>query len=416
MSSFPALYRVAARMVHRTPLGSGKVGQSVAGRKGAAARWARWAASRGQREPTVWVHAASVGEAQTAAPVMQRLRVARPGLEWVLSCSSPSLAAWPDAFGAVHRDYAPLDEPREVRQALETVKPSLVIFARGDLWPELLQGAASGGRPVAVIGATVRPGSQRLRWPLRGLATYVSSQITWVGAVSDADANRWARLGVAPDRLSVTGDPRHDAILERVCNTDALCPLFGWRDRRTVLVAGSVESADDTPLLHAAARVLGAHPASAMLLVPHETSTHRIDQLEMRLSHMGLAPAIWRPGEATPAERCVIVEARGLLGDLYAVGDLAYVGGGYRRGRLHAVMEPAAYGVPVLFGNAAAQPTDGERLVAAGGAQACGPSELADVWGYFVGDADSRKRAGLAARASLHEGGAARTARSLLAL
>lgn len=131
---------------------------------------------------------------------------------------------------------------------------------------------------------------------------------------------------------------------------------------------------------------------------------------------MGLAPAIWRPGEATPAERCVIVEARGLLGDLYAVGDLAYVGGGYRRGRLHAVMEPAAYGVPVLFGNAAAQPTDGERLVAAGGAQACGPSELADVWGYFVGDADSRKRAGLAARASLHEGGAARTARSLLAL
>lgn len=414
-------YRLAVRVVHRLPLGAGKLGQSVEGRRRADRRWVRWAANVRRSGPVAWFHAASVGEAQTAEAVIGRLRTMRSDLTVVLSCSSPALTGWPRRFGADHLDYVPLDEPAPVRRVLAALRPSVLVFSRGDLWPELARQAAAREIPLAVIGAAIRPASQRLRWPTRQILGHVAGSLRWVGAVSRADAARWRFLGAPAAALAVTGDPRHDATLERPTDLSAIQPALRWGRNRRVLVAGSVERGDEAVLLEALRAVRSRHEDARLLLVPHEPSDATTKRLLHKAHALGIEAAQWvaRAEEIVDAT-CVVVRPLGVLSDLYVLAYVAYVGGGFRPRGLHAVIEPAAYGSPVIFGPRWTESADARSLLAFGGSFALPPARagtaLADRWLDWLRDPAARATVGLAARRTLEDGAATRTAAALLRL
>ncbi len=411
-------YRLAARLVHRLPLPSGTLASSISGRREAAARWARWAEEERTAAPLAWVHGASVGEALAAEPVVARLRSARPDLQIVHSYSSPSAAGWPMPFAADHRDFLPLDEPGPVSQVLAAVRPSLMVFSRGDLWPEIAAESATRGIPLAVVGATVGRRSRRLHTLLRPLYGPVSAAVSWLGATSSEDAARWTRLGVPEDRVRVTGDPRHDYVLELVPNLQHLEGLVPWAAAGPVLAAGSVEPEDEWVLLGALEHVLAEDPDARALLVPHLPSEDTLARLAARAGRRGLTVERWDGGGTQPQSRVVTVAARGVLFDLYALAAAAYVGGGFRPGGLHATIEPAAYGIPVAVGPRWDHSDDARHLVEAGGAatlpQRGAGDALARVWLRWLEDAGTRTTAGLAARSTLKQGAAGTTARALL--
>jgi 3-deoxy-D-manno-octulosonic-acid transferase len=376
-----------------------------------------WAARHRTSAPLVWIHGASVGEALTAQPVVARLR----DVQVIHTHTSPSVEGWPAPFAAEASDYAPLDEPQPVARVLDALRPSLLAFSRGDLWPELVAAAHARNVPVAVLGAALRPGSRRRHPLLRPLYAAMHGAVSWLGAVSPDDATRWTELGVEPDVVEVTGDPRHDQVLERVTNVQQLADLLAWAQGGPTLVAGSVEPADLPIVLGAARRVLSQHPSARLLLVPHDPDGHTPASVAARCRRHGLDVTLWPDGHPEPRSRVVVVTARGLLYDLYALGFAAYVGGGFREGRLHAVIEPAAYGLPVVVGPAWRGAADADSLVASGGAMALPPPRaaaraLALEWsGWLVDDAE-RLHAGMAARGALHAGAAAKSACGLLRL
>jgi 3-deoxy-D-manno-octulosonic-acid transferase len=406
--------------VHRLPLGNGKLGRSLAGRRGAAERWIAWAARHRTTAPLIWIHAASVGEALTAQPVVARLRSLLRDVQVIHSYTSPSVEQWPAPFEAEAANYAPLDEPVPVAQVLEALSPSLLVFSRGDLWPELVLTAQAQDVPVAVLGAGVRPQSRRRHPLLRPLYAAIHEPVSWLGAVSEADAARWTELGVARDAVEVTGDPRHDQVLERVSHVQTLGSLLPWTEGAPTLVAGSAEPADVPPLLEATQAVLAEHPSAKLLLVPHAPHESLVRRLRARCGRTGLDVTAWPETDPEGQTSVVVVTARGLLHDLYALGDAAYVGGGFRTGRLHAVIEPAAYGLPVLVGPAWQGASDVVSLVASGGVVPLpsrdAPRALAQVWLRWLANEEERRRAGLAARGALHEGAAVKTVCALLRL
>jgi len=416
------LYRLASRLAHRLPLGRGKLAHSVRGRQSAGERWLAWASERRLDGPLVWVHAASVGEALAVQPVVERLRRARPDARLVRSYSSPSAADWPAPFEAEHHDYVPLDEPRTVARVLAAVRPSMMLFSRGDLWPELVLAAGASRTPVAVSGAIVRPHSLRMSPLLNPLYAEVHAAVSWLGAASEDDAARWRRLGVPEDRMSVTGDPRHDQVLERVPQLEPLGALYEWSTCGDVLVAGSTELEDVPVLLEAAARVLAAREGARLLIVPHSPTDNAVSELMSRAQRMDLDPSVWRGASdvVAPEARVVVIGASGLLADLCALGAAAYVGGGFRRGRLHAVVEPAAYALPVAFGPRWQASSDAAAAIEAGGAWALprrgATRALEEQWLRWLDDPDARLGAGVAARGTLHQGAASETARRLLDL
>jgi len=415
------LYRGASRALAGLPLTRGRLAESLAGRRGAADRWRAWAGEHPAAGPRIWAHAASVGESLTLRPVLARLTAgtaAEP--EVVHTFTSPSVRRRTDLLASVRSDYLPSDTPADVARTLDALAPALLVVGRGDIWPELLTQAANRGIPVAVVGAAMRPRSLRHTRPVRSLYARVLDSVSWVGAVTPEDAERWRRAGARAEVVEVTGDPRHDEVLERLTDLQAIDPLLPWASGSAVLVAGSVEPADEAPLLAAARSVLGSAPEARILVVPHDGGEAATRRLRARTEQAGLEAEIWTAGGEPPTTRCVIVGGTGLLFHLYALGTLAYVGGGFSRGKLHAALEPAAYAVPILTGPRVAGAADAERLAELG---ALVPAQRRDAaasigtaWMRWLRETPSRTTAGLAARRGLHEGAAARSAEALRAL
>jgi 3-deoxy-D-manno-octulosonic-acid transferase len=415
-----AAYRVLAHLGHRLPAPA-TLRSLLGARRGAADRWTAWARDHRGDGPLVWAHAASAGEQQVLEPVLARLARARPELRIVLSHTSPSVPPTPIPAAVCHRDFLPWDEPQPVARALDALRPSLLLFGRGDLWPELISAAATRGIPMAVAGATVRASSARLHPVVRLAFPPVYRHVSWLGAVTQADADRWARLGVPPDRITVTGDPRHDRILERIADLAPAAAVRAWGGDGPVLVAGSVEPRDDDALAAALGRLTSGPPTLHSLIVPHEVTEARIARIHRGLAAQGLAAGTWHGATAgaLPPEPIAVVAAHGVLADLYLAADLAYVGGGFRRGHLHAVAEPAAVGLPVIAGPRWHGAPDAAAMEKAGGMLVItddGGARLAEVVRRLVGDADERSSRGLAARRTLATGAAQATADAALGL
>lgn len=370
----------------------------------------------------VWAHAASVGEQQVLEPVLARLARAVPDLRVVLSHTSPSVTHTARPAAVCHRDYLPWDTRGAIAAVLDAVRPSLLLFGRGDLWPELVYAANARGIPIAVAGGTVRPESARLWAPARRALRDTHHAVAWLGAVTPSDADRWRRLGVPANRITVTGDPRHDRLLERVANPAPAAAVRAWAGGRPVLVAGSAEPEDDATLASALARLAAAGSELRTVIVPHVPSEARIARIQRALTIHGVTAEIWRgpPEGMAPAAAVLIVRARGLLADLYLGADLAYVGGGFRRGRLHSVAEPACVGLPVIIGLRWEGAADAEPMVARGGALALPADDaaagLASAISRLASHPGERWNRGLSARGTITAGASGVTASALLAL
>ena len=415
-------YRLAAALFQLAPLPAGKLALSRTGRRGAVRRWSEWARRHRSGEPLVWLHAASVGESQVTEPIALRLRARHPNIQFVQTYSSPSAANWPLSNHVEQADYLPPERRLEVDRLFETLRPAAMMVSRGDLWPEVMRGAFEHKVPVAVVGATVRPTSRRLRWPVRSVLEPMHRRLAFVGAVSSQDAARWVRMGASPDVVCTTGDPRDDHILERTPRYAKLLPLIPWTQEGQTLVAGSTHLPDELALMEALRQVHNAHPNARLIVVPHEVGAGSAARIIDTAQSRGLAAAAWTTGAPAPSPEVhvLVIDRPGVLSDLYALGSAAYVGGGFGKSGVHSLAEPAAYALATLTGPGARTDHFAERFLSSGGAVAVAGEDparsLAEQWDAWLGDSAGRTAAGIAARRQLHEGSAARTAEAVAAM
>jgi 3-deoxy-D-manno-octulosonic-acid transferase len=358
--------------------------------------WARW--NRDLSRPLAWFHAASVGEGLQARSVLLEFRRLQPTCQIVYTHFSPSAEALARQIEADAVDYLPYDLPQPMERLIEELDPSLLVFAKLDVWPELATRAALSGCDVAIVAATVSPGSGRLRWPARQFLEPGYQAITRAAAVAPDDAHRLERLGVARERIQVLGDPRFDSVLDRVLGVADNEPLLQWGRGAPTLVAGSTWPADETVLLSAFADVRQRRPDARLIIVPHEPTEEHLVGLDRAARSAGL-PAPLRLSSADRPPPLLVVDRVGALATLYGAGAAAYVGGGFGRAGLHSVLEPAAWGVPVAFGPRWQNSRDAALLLDAGAAVALpdtrrGPRVLAEQWVGWIDDSEGRKEQG----------------------
>lgn len=404
------LYRLSVRAAGAAAPLAGrfnqKIARGLAARAGVLDRLSAWAAvHRDLSRPLVWVHAPSVGEGLQAKPVLESLRAERPSWQLMYTHFSPSAERLASHLPVDVHDYLPLDRPSDVRLALEAVRPTALVFSKLDVWPELTLGAARANVRLGLISATVSPGSSRLRWPTRVWAAPAYAALDRVGAISEDDADRLLALGARQERVSVTGDTRYDSVTERAerldRGRDPIIRLTAHQVPFTV-VAGSTWPPDEEVLLGALADTLLQVPGARLVLAPHEPHPDHLAGIAQQARALGLPrPTRLSQLEGDDRSPIVVVDRVGLLADLYALADVAYVGGGYHRAGLHSVLEPAVFGVPVIVGPAWRNSRDAALLLERGGAVALpadGRRSLHSQWLVWHHDAASRRRAGAAAR------------------
>ncbi|MDP1891927.1 MAG: glycosyltransferase N-terminal domain-containing protein [Gemmatimonadaceae bacterium] len=386
--------------------GDGKMAASLVGRRGVLERFAAWGnAHRDLARPLVWLHAPSVGEGLQARPVIDLLRRHRPDAQVVYTHFSSSAAAFASRVGADYADYLPFDTRRGARAVMDALRPTVLVFSKLDVWPVLVDEAVRRNVPVAMIAATLAEGSARRGAVARALLTDAYASLRAVGAVDEADAERLVSLGVARERVQVTGDTRYDQVWARAQATDRTSPLIApLVSTRPTLVAGSTWPSDEQVIEDAWRHVRTKVPTARLIIAPHETTDAHLAAIEAWAACAVLRAARLGSPNAGAAD-VIVVDRVGVLGDLYALADVAYVGGGFHSAGLHSVIEPAAFGAPVLFGPRCTDSRDAGLLIAArGGRAAANAQELGESLTGWMASAAARTEAGERAREMVQRG------------
>lgn len=394
--------------------------RAVSGRKTTRERFLEWSASsRDPDRPVVWVHAPSVGESLMAKAIIGALKEARPDVQVAFTHFSPSAERVAAEVGADVWGYMPYDTRTPVRRTLAALDPDVIAFVRTEVWPVVTREAAQAGARMVLVNAVLSEGSGRLRWLGKSFLEAAYRRLDEVGAVSRAHADRYEILGVPPGRIRVTGDARFDQVWNRIQERglaefhrdpapqgrvpDELLPFWRVLDdpEAFIMVAGSTWPADEKILLPAVSVLRRSHPFR-MVIAPHEPTTSHLEALERRLDRQALPHARLSALVAARAQapEVVVVDRLGILADLYALADVAYVGGGFGKDGLHSVVEPAAIGVPVLFGPHYGNAREAGALAAAGGGFAIeGPGGLEDRLRELMDEPIRIKAVGESARA-----------------
>ena len=409
----PIAYRLlttlgASALPLSAPLVGGKFARAVRARRLVVDRMAAWGNQhRDPDRPLLWLHAASVGEGLQAEVVLRVLRERHPDWQVVYTHFSPSAEPLAARQPADLTSYLPWDTGEATVRCLEAIRPTALVFAKLDLWPELACQATDRGARVGLIAATVSPVSSRLRWPARSLLRRGYAAVAAAGAIAQPDADRLTLLGVPADRIEVLGDPRFDSALHAIAATDPTDPALRFREGPPVLVAGSTWPRDEAVVLQAFAEVRRVHPDARLIVAPHEPSAAHLVSVRAQSRKHGLEDPILLD-DASPDASFVLVDRVGVLARLYGSAALAHVGGGFGTAGLHSVIEPAAWGIPASVGPRWQASREAGMLADAGGAVVLGVAQpardLAAWWSAMLADRGERERMGRAAAAVIDAG------------
>lgn len=429
MSLTESLYGLAVTGVRAlSPLlavGGSKLARGIRGRRGVLARLEAWAQrDRDSSRALVWFHAPSVGEGLQARAVLEELRALRPDLQAAFTHFSPSAEQLAAGMPADVADYLPWDGTRQMSRAVSALRPSLIVFTKTEVWPNLTRVAQARGIPCALVAAALPPTSSRRGGPARALLGPSYARLDRVLAVGRDDAARLERLGGRPEAVEVTGDPGVDSAAQRALGAD---PRASWlapfhADPAPTVVAGSTWEPDEKVLVPAVTGLRQEVRGLRLVVAPHEPTPAHVERLSAQLRRGGWGVTtlgeVEERGAVGPAD-AVVVDRVGVLAHLYTAGQVAYVGGGFHDEGLHSVLEPAAARLPVAFGprhrNA---PAAGDLVGRGGGAVVRDAHQLRAVLGAWFADPGRRAAASAAAHAYIesHLGAAARSAEALIDL
>jgi len=304
---------------------------------------------RRNRQPAIWVHAVSVGEVLAVSELIERLGCEYPEHRIVISTTTDTgrkLAA--GRFGAERVFYFPFDFKHSLTPYFDALKPQLVVLAETEFWPNFLRMAKQRGARVAVVNARISnrsfPGYRRWRRFLARILACVDLLL----AQTAEDARRLIAIGAPAGRVLVGGNLKFDVPLAPAAAiVDQLRSAL--RASGPVVVCGSTVEGEETLLLDSFRAIRSAHPRAALLLAPRHPE--RFPAVRELLERSGIAFSLrsrWK-GEAL-AGGALLIDSIGELAGLYALADVAFVGGSLVPRGGHSILEPARYGAAIVVG------------------------------------------------------------------
>jgi 3-deoxy-D-manno-octulosonic-acid transferase len=321
--------------------------------------WGRVPRRDGKR-PRAWLHAVSVGEVNLLATTIAELSQRLP--EWEIVVSTTTKTGYDLAcrkYPSRTVFYCPLDFSWAVDRAMRRMRPTLLVLAELELWPNLIAAAQRRGVRVAIINGRLSDRSFRgYRW-LKPLVSRVLRRIDLIAAQNAETAERFRRLGARPDAVHATGSLKFDGAQTNRDNprTQELRVLAGLAEDDVVFLAGSTQSPEEQTALTIFQQLAPDHPKLRLVVVPRHPQ--RFDEVADLIAQSGV-PWVRRselPQDATdrhapPRERwqVLLVDTIGELGAWWGAATVGFVGGSFGGRGGQNMIEPAAYGVATSFG------------------------------------------------------------------
>ena len=344
----------------------------------------------------LWIHAVSVGEVQAVLPLIRQLLADNPGLPITVTTTTPTGSARVvEQLGEqVFHVYFPYDLPLALTGFIRRVRPRALLMVETEIWPNLLHSCRRHGVYTLLANARLSARSAQRYARLGRFTRDTFAHIDCIAAQTEADAARFRALGVAADRVFVTGSIKFDIRIPASLEEQVEVLRREWGGR-PVWVAGSTHEGEDELVLQAHHQVLSSFPNALLILVPrHPERFERVAGLCKR-EHLKLARRS-RHGSYGTQTQVYLGDTMGELPVVIGSADVAFIGGSLVPTGGHNMLEAAAQGVAVCFGphvfNFAAI---SELLVAEGAARRVGDEvELAQQVIAWFRDASARAEAG----------------------
>jgi 3-deoxy-D-manno-octulosonic-acid transferase len=350
----------------------------------------------------IWVHALSVGEVRSALPLLRALGRRFPGLPRCLSVATAqglAVAREELAGSQVAVFVRPLDLPWAAERLARRLRPRLAVLVEGDIWPGWQWALGRAGAPRLLVNGRVSP---RTFWAYRRagrLARGLFEGFERILVQTRVDERRLQAIGVPHERLAVGGNLKFDSAPPALepAGREELARELGMAGR-PVLVAGSTHPGEEEPVLDALVALRQRHPGLALVLAPREVS--RGSEAVRLARARGLAAARASRGAPAAGTQVVVLDVLGRLAEAYSLGRAAFVGGSLAPVGGHNLLEPAAQGVPAVFGPHTHNFLEMAReLEAAGGGRRIQEGrELARAWGELLDRPGLAREMGAAAR------------------
>jgi 3-deoxy-D-manno-octulosonic-acid transferase len=308
-------------------------------------------------QPTIWIHAVSVGEALASIPLIKALRSHLSNHRVVLSTTTltgqkvaRSRITDVDAFC-----YFPFDWAFSVRRALGAINPSVVVLMESELWPNFLRICNQKSIPVMVANGRISDRSFARAQRLALLMRRVYARISCFAMQTEADAQRARTLGAADDRVFVCGNLKYDLQPATTC-TPILDSIL-TSDGRPLIVAASTVVGEDEIVLEAFLRVRDQSAEKPRLLIAPR-HPERFDDVAalvrssrlscVRRSQLGIDSATGF--DASRAADVIVLDSIGELSGIFRYAAVVFVGGSLVSKGGHNILEPAAVARPIVVG------------------------------------------------------------------
>ncbi len=327
----------------------------------------------------IWLHVVSVGEAITSRQFLEELRLAFPHKKFVISTVTPTgnKIARAIAKEGDFVTYLTLDISFIVSKVVKRINPSLFIAVETEIWPNLIHCLHKKHVPFAVINGRISDRSFKGYAILKFLIKPVLDKVGLFCVQTARDAQRLSSLGVAKNKIEVTGNMKFDFKAQALkFDNPGLCLKY----QEQLLVCGSTHPGEEKIILAAYRDLLAEFSDLRLLIAPRHPE--RADEVEniiiksgfnsIRVSQLAGSPATaeWRgaakggisqlnpqtrtlpAGRQEPAnpQTVFILDTVGQLLTFYSIADIVFVGGSLSKTGGHNILEPAALGKPVIFG------------------------------------------------------------------
>ncbi|MCI0621227.1 MAG: 3-deoxy-D-manno-octulosonic acid transferase [Acidobacteria bacterium] len=308
-------------------------------------------------EAGVWIHAVSVGEVLAVLPLVHALQARWPKRTLFISTTTLTgqALARKKLADRARILYFPLDWRFAVRRSLDTVRPSLVLIAETEIWPNFLRECRTRAIPVLLVNGRLSDRSMRRYRRIKGFMQRILDDFSFCCMQTEMDRDRLLSLGAKQTKVEVCGNLKYEiAAPESIqAKTKAYRQLLGLAPNRFVVVAGSTMKDEEALVLAAFDTLRACCPEAILVIAPRHPERFR--EVEKLLSDRSVSYAKrselnhGRPRGNQDAQ-VVLLDSLGELATLYALASVVFIGGSLVPTGGHNILEPALFQKPILFG------------------------------------------------------------------
>ena len=331
----------------------------------------------------LWAQACSAGEVTLAREFLKAAALRFPNIPQLLTASTVTGRELADRSATeTPTTWCPFDFKQGVRFFLAQIQPRGLILLETELWPNLVCETQRMQKPVFIINGRLSDKHQKRYHQARFFIRPMLERMTLACMQNKEYAERLIGLGMAPDKVHVTGNLKFDSALdtvseERIKSVRAEC---GFSTGNRILIFGSTRPGDENLAMTCWRELREKNPELKLVIAPRHVQ--RVDEIMPLINEPFLRRSEIHSGKKPDGERVLLLDTVGELVTFYGLADLAVVGGSFYPGvNGHNPIEPAALGVATVFGPYMRNFSDAARalVVYQGALQVSIPGELPEV-------------------------------------